>query len=164
MSVTLPIATAGVAVGSLLAVFWSSPFEPTLDGMSARLDSIQRSINRASAGNELTAALKTQVTRLISHYDDQRDAILVTRDVEQLVRVVRNASILKTLHENLLASPDLHEIVHKSPMRVTEGGEPDPVGNPVGVMGRIGVRVWVLGGMRADLEGATGSSDGSTIT
>lgn len=159
MSLTFPIIAASVAAGSILAAFWMSPFEPTMDGLSDRLDAIKESIDNAKAGNELTTALKRQATLLIAHYDEQRDEIFdrenknETRDKKQLLQVVTNATILKTLYENLLTSRDLHDIVHKSHMRVNkEDGEPAPVGNPVGVKGVKGIRVWVLGGMKAELE------------
>lgn len=160
MSLTFPIIAASVAAGSVLAAFLMSPFEPTLDGLSDRLDSIKESIDNAKAVNKLAKALKRQATRLIAHYDMERTEITErhsknqTRDTKHLLLVVTNATILKTLYENLLTSRDLHYIVHKSHLRVRQrDGKPDAEGNPVGVKGVNGIRAWVLGGMKADLEG-----------
>lgn len=159
MSLTFPLITASIAAGSILAAFWMSPFEPTIDGLSDRLDDIKESIDNTKAVNKLAGALKRQATRLMKQYDIDRNDILQqsnqneTMVKKRMLAVVKNATILKTLYENLLRSRDLHEIVHKSHMRVHEAsGDPDAEGNPVGVKGLNGIRAWVLGGMKADLE------------
>lgn len=159
MSLTFPLIAASIAAGSILAAFWMSPFDPTLEQMSERFDDIKSSVDNAKAGNRLTTALKKQATRLMDQYDDERDKIIdrkganETRDKAQLLLVVRNATILKTLYENLLMSRDLHKIVSDSPLRVRGAdGQPDADGNPVGVKGVHGIRAWVLGGMKADLD------------